>query len=158
MNVTKARAQLTIGSQMRPVDVLRDDGKLDRVNYSDAAVPTLLYIMSPTCIFCQYNLPNLKALGEQAEGKYRIVILSIVRDGLEEYRQTHHVTAPIWTIAVQSQFDLQITGTPGTLLISPGGTLIALWRGAFNSDQKDEIERLLDVDLPGIDSAVAGPG
>lgn len=158
INVTKSRNQLAVGRQMRPVDVLREDGALDRINYNDAAVPTLLYIMSPTCVFCQYNLPNLKALLDQAKGKYRVVILSVVRDGLEEYRETYGIEAPISTIAPQSQFDLQISGTPGTIFISRGGALIALWRGAFNSDQKDEIERLLAVDLPGIDASGAGPG
>jgi hypothetical protein len=54
----KSQNQLAVGNAVRPVEVLTADGHLERVVFDDVEVPTLLYVMSPTCVFCEYNLPT----------------------------------------------------------------------------------------------------
>jgi hypothetical protein len=148
--VLKSQHELAKGDHIGPISVVVADGTLSNIRFDDAAIPTLIYVLTPTCIFCKHNLPNMKALINQAQGKYRIVLVSLVREGIEEYRRTHEISVPISTISQQSSRDLQIGGTPSTLLVSRTGELLAEWVGAFNSDQKRQIEGQLSVSLPGL--------
>jgi len=43
----------------------------------------------------------------------------------------------------------QLGGTPETIVISPENKVMGVWRGAYESGVKQEIEKFLQVQLPG---------
>jgi hypothetical protein len=150
--VLAAGAYLHVGDQASSLDLL-DGQQPIRIDYSEVSVPTLLYLMLPTCGYCKVNLPNMKALLAQAEGRYRMLIVSAVATGVEEYRVSNEISVPIPTVSPQTQRDLKLGGTPSTILISPDGKVLGVWHGAYTSNQEAEIENKLGVTLPGLDSA-----
>ncbi len=81
---------------------------------------------------------------------YRVIGLSLVRDGLREYIEKNRIEYPVYTSPDPEQSrDFISGGTPTTVLIS-AGAIEAVWRGAYAGKAKDEVEAKLRVRLPGV--------
>jgi hypothetical protein len=129
------------------------DGSDAVVEFKRPGVPTLLYLMSPSCSWCARNLANFKAPVEQSRNKYRVVAVSVTAENLPEYAKKNRLTGPevelvfgIPESVLQAQ---DLTVTPQTLLVSPDGKLVKRWEGAFVGNQA-EVEAKLGVHLPGL--------
>lgn len=129
------------------------DGSEAVVEFRKPGVPTLLYVMSPSCSWCTRNLNNLRALIDQSKNKYRVVAISVTADGLTEYAAKNRLTGPQVELVFNVSEDVlrtqALTSTPQTLLVSPEGKLIKRWQGAYVVSQA-EIEKTLGVQLPGV--------
>jgi len=113
--------------------------------------PTVIYIFSPTCIWCQRNLENFKAMGDPARSEYRFLPISLTSSGLSRYVQKYGLVFPVFAEPVAAQGGaFAYSGTPETLVISPNGTVKRVWRGAFTGSVKSEVESYLGLRLPGV--------
>jgi len=113
--------------------------------------PVLLYWFSPACGWCQTNLPNLKALAAQSNGRYTLLpVSSADKVDILRYVQREKVQFPVYTIDAAVAKQYRLDGTPATLLLSPSGTLEKRWTGAYSPSSLEDIERTLTVRLPGI--------
>lgn len=112
--------------------------------------PTVLYVFSPTCIWCDRNLNNVKALKSKVEQSHRFIGISLSSDGLSEYANLHQLDFPIYKQPSQETIkQLGLGSTPQTIVISPQGKVLKSWVGAYGSS-KPEVESYFGLKLPGV--------
>jgi len=144
-------ATLSRVGQLLPSLVGRDtEGRLVKVRFDDRSIPTLLYVMDPGCTWCRRNSGNMNSLINQANGRYRVVVISLSTLGLEQYRRAFGVSAPMLTVSDSAATDFGSAGTPRTLLVSPEGRVLDDWIGAFSASTARKIEETVGVQLPGL--------
>jgi hypothetical protein len=152
---TGGKFTLTPGDHVPPLAGIGLDDKALTINYADLNIPTAIYTVSPTCVWCARNQANLDALVEQQNDRYHVVIVSLTRIGLPAYiaglkarwRQEVPVVAAFPTNLKE---ELYLGAAPETILISPKGIVLGNWIGAYTDASKAEIETRLDVKLPGL--------
>jgi len=134
-------------------------GSTTRVACTGTDQPTILYVFSPTCKWCSRNLRNLeniRAVSAQTRGRYRLIGLSLSQDGLSDYVRTANLDFPIYSqLDPNTVIVYKLGATPQTIVVSPGGTVTNVWKGAYVDDVQAEVERVLSVRLPGLAAVVA---
>ena len=121
-----------------------------QLDWQDARL-TLLYVMSPSCTWCQKNAENIKTIYRARANDYRFVGLSVTTRGLDAYRRTSGIPFPICSdLRHASGKRLALARTPETLIISPKGIVLHRWRGAYAGVIAQDIEETLGVRLPGL--------
>jgi len=74
------RQSLKIGETAPPL-LARDAAGIPlTVDFTGSRTPTVLYILSPTCGWCQVNKANVNLLASNIGAKYRFVGISIRED------------------------------------------------------------------------------
>lgn len=148
--ISADREVLKVGSQMQPAEVVSANKSTEHLRYSDTTLPTVVYVMSPECVWCRRNTQNMNALVAQSGRSYRVVIVSSQGDGIDNFRRAYGVTANIWPLAANVDNALRELPTPTTLLVSPTGKILAKWSGAFGDSVRTDIQKQLNVTLPGL--------
>lgn len=120
------------------------------IRYGDVGVPTILYVFTPSCGWCERNAANIKALTRQVAGRYRIIGVSLTDENLAEYNRRHAFGFEIVTASQATRAVFKMGGTPQTMLIDPSGKLLQSWFGAYQKDFQTLVERELGVTLPGL--------
>lgn len=139
---TALKGALAIGTKVPPLDVLDLSGKRSRLVYSDTSKPTILYIFRPSCIWCQRNAGALTELAEHASDQYRIVGISLTKEGLAEFVQSHAMNFPVYSGLTPALIAAYRLGTtPETIVISPNGNVRERWNGAYMGGTKTAVER-----------------
>ena len=114
------------------------------------SIPTVLYFFSPTCVWCERNWANVKALAAGATGRYRILMVTGARS-VDTYLRDRGLTVDIIEgISETTRRDLGLTATPQTVVVSAEGLISHVWSGPFTARPKRQIEQLFDVSLPGL--------
>lgn len=155
IEILKGEQRLKIGAEVPPIEVGTNDGSFLQLRYDHVTMPTLLYVMTPKCVWCQRHNLNMNALATQSGSNYRMLIVSLTKEGVEDYQRKYAVGQDISFLSPQSQLNLRLAGTPTTLLISPTGRILGRWVGAYDDTQRREIEKRLAVTLPGLAGEVA---
>src|SRR5438105_4500213 len=52
-------ANLPSGAKVNPVDATGLDGRQQTISYNDTDKPTVFYVLSPSCIWCERNRKNI---------------------------------------------------------------------------------------------------
>lgn len=128
------------------------NGEATEINFGDEPRPTVLYVFSPGCTWCDRNLSNVRAMVGQAGAKVRFIGVSLSKGTPVDYVRRHSFPMPVYfsvTDAVRAYY--RLGGTPQTILISVRGTVQQSWTGAYVGETLQEIERTLAVKLPGLD-------
>jgi len=147
----KNEHRLQINASVPPLVGKGLDGKPATLVYNDTRLPTMLYVFSPSCVWCARNRANFDAVRNAAAGRYRIVGVSTVKAGLSDYVAKEHLSFPVLTdISAESNSKYMFGGTPQTIIISPAGRVLHTWIGAYNGTLRDDIEKLMAIRLPGL--------
>jgi thioredoxin-related protein len=121
------------------------------INYADVSQPTVLYIFSPACVWCNRNLENIKTLAHERGNSYRFIGLSLSDDKLKEFVEARQLNFPVYkNLSPESARLLGIEGTPQTIIVSHEGKVLKNWAGAFGPDLQPEVENFFDLHLPGV--------
>jgi peroxiredoxin len=150
---TFSRHQLTPGMQMPVLRAEQLKGGTTLIAWERGVDrrPSLLYVFTPTCVWCLRNLPNLVALSNARRSDYHIIGLSLSAAGVAEYVSANHIDFRVYiNPAISSGGSLPFTGTPETFLISDDGRIEKAWYGAYQGKVKEEIEMALNVHLQGL--------
>lgn len=143
--------RVAIGAPAPPLEAHTLEGSPTRIEFRGVALPTVLYVLSPQCIWCTRNLDNIKAVEEVSRGKYRFIGLSLSDKLLDSYIARNSLPFPILKNPNErSVSDLRLRGTPITLVISNEGKVLRNWDGAFSGTQKSEVEEFFGIGLPGL--------
>jgi peroxiredoxin len=111
--------------------------------------PTILYVFTPSCGWCLRNNDSLKSLTRQVSAKYKIVGLSLSRTDLADYLKVHGIAFPVYTdIRPTTLASYKLGRTPETIVVSPDGTVIQSWVGAYVGGVKTAVEQFFSVQLP----------
>lgn len=149
-----------VGEHLPPVEVVDLKQGPIRIDWTADNRPTILYVLSPTCVWCAKNLDLIRALSDAAEPKYRFIGLSLDRKGLTEYAAKSSYRFPVYFAEAKSANQLKLAVTPETVVVSPKGTVVKVWRGAYDSEILSDIQKTLGVTLPvggGLSTTGASP-
>jgi peroxiredoxin len=147
----KAASGLNVGTAVPPLVGEDASGTILRVTY-ETGLPTLLYIFSPTCGWCERNINNVKALGQQLSRSHRVLGVTISPVPLESrLKESRSLGFPVlFEISPETVEAYKLGGTPQTLLISSQGVVLENWKGAYTSGLKRRLEAHFGVSLPGL--------
>lgn len=114
------------------------------------SLPTVLYFFSPTCVYCERNWDNVKALEAGGKGRYRVLMVTTSRN-TDSYLRARGLTIDVIEgITEATRNGLGLSATPETVVVSAEGLITHVWSGPFSARPKRQIEQLLDVSLPGL--------
>lgn len=112
-------------------------------------VPTVLYISSPSCIWCKRNLENIKYIASQKHTDFTFIGLSSTPDGVPSYVKKTSISFPIYIAIPPTNWTLiDFQGTPQTLIIGRSGIVEHNWTGAYVGHNQDEVESFFGLHLP----------
>ena len=135
--------------QTVPAFAARDTAGVETTIEYGGGLPTVLYVFSPGCGACSKNADAIRALAEGSAGRYRFVGVSLDRRGLATYLAEHPLPFPVVTDLDPSTVSAyRFGGTPQTIVVSTSGTVLDTWHGAFQADQKTQIERFFGTSMP----------
>jgi peroxiredoxin len=143
--------QLTPGMVVTSLEVLDKDGKPVTISYLENSLPTVLYIFSPTCHWCEQNIDNINFLANYTGDKYRFIGISLSREKLEEYLVQHKMPFSVYhSLSDSARLSYGLGATPQTIVISSDGKVLRNWSGAYGNVLQEEIETFFKVKLPGL--------
>lgn len=144
--------KVALGTRVEPITVSSLEGVVQTISYRDTDRPTVLYILSPDCIWCERNRENIVKLGELGD-RFRFVALSLTESGLKEYVEKQHFKFPVYTrVPAEAITSLGLGTTPQTIVISPEGRVLKNWTGAYSERTRGEVEEFFQTRLPGLTS------
>jgi peroxiredoxin len=146
-----AERLLAVDTMVPPITAKRLDGQDETISYKQANQFTVLYIFTPTCMWCARNMDNLKTLVGKESGQFRFVGLSLSDTGVADYVTKNELKIPVYSgLSPETVKTYKLGGTPQTIVISPEGKVVQDWAGAYVGDQKSQVEAFFHVSLPGI--------
>lgn len=142
------KGPLHAGAVVPDLKVLDLSGKLNLISYGDSSKVTVIYFFQPHCTWCQRNSAAINELASRLSGRYRLLGLSPVQDGLAEFLSSHHVTFPVYTgFSRSSLASYHLGSTPETIAIAPGGVVLGSWDGAYIGPTKTAVEHFFSISL-----------
>jgi peroxiredoxin len=149
---TRAAERLVkVGTAVPPIAAKRLDGHQEVLSYDKTGQPTVLYVFTPTCIWCARNLNNLKALMDKHGAEYRFIGLSLSEEGVAQYVARNSLGVPVYSgLSPETLKTYKLGSTPQTIVISPEGKVLQDWVGAYAGPQKSEVEAFFHITLPGL--------
>lgn len=147
---TSRIAGVTVGGRLSSITA-RDHRGLTKSLRLDDGASSIVYIMSPSCVWCARNLDNIRKLYSATASQYRFVGFSNTMDGLDKYAESGALPFPLYTVDSKSlRAPLDLSVTPQTVVVLGDGKVEKVWVGALAGDRKDAVERFFGVSLPGL--------
>jgi hypothetical protein len=139
------------GNLLPTVSGLDLEGQIQSIHHpSRDGKSTVVLVFSPFCGWCEINLPNWKAIISQSGGRYRVVGVSIVSEGVAGYAAKNGLDHLEVIVEMDPGGELlsKLQTTPQTVLIGPDGRVRRNWVGAFDLEDRVEVEHDLGIHLP----------
>ena len=147
----KSEGQLAKGDKVPSLTAKDPQGQTAVLDYGGTNLPTVLFVITPSCGWCAKNMANMKALADKASTRYRFVALSLSPDKLADYVVKNQIQFPVYTdLPFEPIRDYKLGGTPETIVVSPEGEVLKVWSGAYADDMQKDIESYFGVSLPGL--------
>lgn len=141
---------IQVGTTLPTMSVVDVNGKASSVAFTGPQ-GTLLYVMSPSCIWCERNFANISKLAEAKGQSYRFVGISNSDKRLNEVLTRKALPFPVYVVKDQARMmQLGLEATPQLALIKPGGKVDKVWVGAWDAAAQEEIETMFAMSLPGL--------
>src|SRR5215203_4306598 len=151
ISLMRSESQLAAGDQVPSVTARGLQGRAAVLEYGGTNLPTVLFVITPGCVWCTRNVMNMRTLAEKAGDRYRFVALSLDSEKLTEYVAGHKLNFPIYTDLSYGRIQqYKLGGTPQTIVVSPQGVVMKIWSGAFADETLKDVESYFQVRLPGI--------
>jgi peroxiredoxin len=144
---------LKVGTQMPRLWVVSPNGERVKLDwFSNQGKSTVLYIFTPTCIWCKKNAKNILFLNQTRRREYEFLGLSLTDSGLSDYlKKSVHIENNYYIEeGPKSLFSMSIGETPTTIVVSNQGVIEQMWRGAYIGTTKKSVESVFHLNLPGI--------
>jgi len=123
-------------------------GVATRIDYARDQQPTLLYVFSATCVWCERNLANITAV---VNARRDVHVVGVALGSTLDAKDA--ASLPFATIlrpTMETARAYKLGGTPTTFLISPSGKVLNVWPGAYTGPIAADISKILAVPLPGL--------
>jgi len=157
-----ANGGIVAGDRLGPIPIVDSSGQKTTI-VGSSAQSVVVYVMSPTCIWCAKNYNNIVAVAKHARSGVRFVGVSTsgTPAQLAQHLRDHPYPFEVFLLdkkTLSSDSKLS-TATPQTLVVNRDGVVEHAWMGAFIDEKQDEVERYFGVTLPGLESGASkGPG
>jgi len=155
-----ARPGLEIGTRLPALNLKNASGEPVRVKYGESGVPTILYVISPTCGWCQKNTASVTQLAHSVSSRAKVVAISIAPppdkdNGSPGVATWKDLPFPVYTGLSDAQArELRVRSTPTTIVVAPEGKVLAVWEGAYTGKTKDAVQSYFALTLPELPQAL----
>ncbi len=148
---SRGRPELVaIGADAPALSVKTLDGNETTISTTDQRRPTVLYIISPSCVWCQRNVANIRTVAAAMKESHRFVAVSL-GDAAPEAFQNMNLGFDVYVHpSLQTTRQYGLSATPHTFVISADGKIVKSWSGAFASKTAADVENFFNVHLPGL--------
>jgi hypothetical protein len=144
-----AATALQAGERVPALDVKTLSGTAVHLTF-DEPLSTVLYYFSPTCGWCERNWDNVRAIAAAAPGRYRFIGLSSSAK-VEQFMRDRGLSFEVFTgVSADAMRAYHLSGTPQTVVVASGGTVIHAWSGAYTTRQQHAIADYFHLELPGL--------
>jgi peroxiredoxin len=144
---TKEDMRLKVGTKLPPLDVVDVEGK--RVQLSDWQQPTILYVFSPTCGWCERNATSIGVFAREVAKKVRVMGIALSAEYPYEKLKQNPLPFPVYAApSPQTVNAYRFGGTPETISVNTRGEVQQVWFGAYMGVIRSDLERLFSVSLP----------
>lgn len=143
---------LSVGMTVLPLTATGLNDRQETISYAGFSMPTVLYIFSPACKWCDLNIENVKTLATLSRTSFRFIGLSLSEAALQEYVDIHQFNFPVYKLLPDDIRTLGLGRTPQTIVISPEGKVLRSWIGAYAGQIQREVEAYFGIPLPGLPS------
>lgn len=134
-------SKLILGQTVGPLEVGDVQGQAVRINYNDFQEPTIVYVFSPDCIWCDRNLQNIRHLHEHAKTRYNFVAVSIQKESSQAASEKQDLPFPVYfEPSDTNRREFNFRSTPATYLISKEGKILKFWSGAYGNKTLEDLE------------------
>jgi hypothetical protein len=149
-STTEARA-IGVGTLATPLDAHSLSGEAVSIEVARPDRATVLYVFSPSCVWCKRNTANMRALAAAAGHGFDFIPISLASAGVQEYLSRSGVKCPAYVNPSNaSRKAYGFGGTPETLVIGKDGKVLKKWEGAYSPKVASEVASVLGVKLPGL--------
>ncbi|HXT71031.1 MAG TPA: hypothetical protein VN700_14815 [Vicinamibacterales bacterium] len=138
-----------VGLTVTPLTGVDGNGASVTIDQATSTKPTVLYVLAPTCKFCEQNLDNILALARSSANTYRFIGVMVSREVLPGL-QDRYPFPIIGGVEASQLKQYGFTGTPQTLVLDSAGVIQRNWLGAYRGTMQEEVERWFGVRLPGL--------
>ena len=143
--------QIILGRMVSSLDVQNLKGENIKIDYKEISKPTIIYVFSPDCIWCERNLQNAKYLYEKTQNQYQFIGLSLQKDSAYKYSEEKDISFPVYYNPSDSnRVEYNFRSTPSTYVISPEGKVVGFWSGAYGNEMLKDVEDFFGLKLPGL--------
>jgi hypothetical protein len=150
IEVPLSGAVLEEGTHLTPLDLRDDSSKRIVIGYDSVPKPTLLYVYSASCPWCERNATSFRTLAAQTKDAFRLVGISLSPDGIKAHRDLCGMDLPIYTPSPSTLKSYHLGKTPTTILVSQSGLVLKVWSGAYTGAKKASIESYFHLKLPSL--------
>jgi len=126
------------------------DGKNTSFPLQNTSRPTLLYVFSPTCHWCERNIVPMRVLFQDESTHFSLVGLSLSNVGLSAYTRSVSLPFTSYFAPQETATKFGLSFTPETILVDEKGKIVKLWIGAYSGKTKSDIEQYFHLKLPEI--------
>ena len=127
------------------------DGHEKLLSYAEVDVPTVLYVFTPDCHWCARNLENIRSVVDGAGNRFRFFGVSLTDKDLPAYLTQNKLPFHVYqTPSEEVRIAYGFNSTPSTIVVSPSGSVLQYWKGAYSEDVATEVEGYFQVKLPGL--------
>jgi hypothetical protein len=161
-NVASNRPSSTTLSEgmAAPPIIMRDlNDTPQTITFTGMDKPTIVYVFSTRCSWCDRNLESLKTLVTLKGDSYRFIGLALIDTEINKYVNEKKLNFPVYKNLTPDTVRLYGLGaTPQTIVISSDGNVMKNWSGAYGEKIQKEVEMFFDTQLPKISQAEASGG
>lgn len=138
-----------------PLEVIDMAGQPVIISFAEIKSPTVLYVFSPSCNWCDRNLENIRFLAQSLKKDYRFIGVSLSPNQLNEYLAKTSLPFPVFqSPSLSMSRTFRMGRTPQTIVVSPESQVVKSWYGAYGNlydkATQTEIETFFRVSLPGL--------
>ena len=147
----RSELRLNEGDKVLPITAKDPQGNTAVFDYRTNKLPTVVFVISPTCGWCTKNIMNMRALVEKASDRFQFVGFSHSSTNLHDYVTQNKLNFPMYTdLPLNPTSNYKLGGTPQTFVVSPEGRVMKVWNGAFSGNLQADVEIYFGVSLPGL--------
>jgi len=147
----RSESRLNAGNKVPMIMAKDPQGRSVVFDYRVNKLPTVVFVITPTCKWCTQNIMNMRTLVAKAGDRFQFVGFSLSSNKLYEYVTQNKLDFPMYTdLPLIPTSEYKLGGTPQTIVVSPSGEVLRVWTGAFAEEMQKEVEEYFGVSLPGL--------
>ena len=149
----RAADTLAAGAGIPSLSVADLDGRRSDLPLTGSQ-PTILYVFTPQCGWCDANHASIEALSRQVRGRYRVVGVSLTDRGLDAYLRSRPPSFPVYSSPTSDAVArYHLDATPQTIVLSTDGRVERVWQGAYAGRQHAAIQAYFGLQLPEVSAS-----
>ena len=136
------------GTELGSLQLVDDAGESVTARSGSAVLPTVVYVLSPSCHWCGVNRQNVNRLADRLRGRYNFFGVSVVSRADWGHDMQSDYKFPIYFVRPNSVHpQIPLDRTPETLVFSNEGKFDQGWTGVYAGQTDRQVSSFFGVDL-----------